>query len=329
MARKIKNQRTPEQRRAQAEALQTQITEQVEALRNSDAWIDFLKFAQNFHSYSLNNLLLILGQDRIASAVAGFRKWQELNRQVRKGEKALKIFGYGEKKMITEEIKRAEALNQKIQRNSKGDPVKSYFPMLSVFDIAQTDLIDPEAGDPSTLAQPLTGDDAQGIADAVRDYITGQGWTVETQHITTGANGYTILEGKKNIVVHDQLAPAQTAKTMIHEAAHAIRHADITHTEYIAHRGIKETEAESVAYIVAGTLRLDTSSYSVGYVAQWSEGDTELIKATAARVLKTAHQIIDAITETGQQKATPPSLGYIATHLSTYQSSNVAHFSGW
>jgi len=53
---------------------------------------------KNFHTYSLNNLLLILGQDRSDSAVAGFRKWQELNRQVRKGEKALKIFGYGEKK---------------------------------------------------------------------------------------------------------------------------------------------------------------------------------------------------------------------------------------
>ena len=77
-------------------------------------------------------------------------------------------------------------------------------------------------------------------------------------------------------------------------------HHDITHTEYIQHRGIKKSEAEGVAYIVAGTLGLDTSAYSVGYVAQWSEGDTELIKATAARVLKAAHQIIDAITEQEQ-----------------------------
>lgn len=301
MSRKVANRKTTEQRRAQAEALQTQITQEVEALRNSDAWTKFLDFAQNFHSYSLNNLLLILGQDRTASAVAGFRKWQELNRQVRKGEKALKIFGYGEKKMTADEIKEAEANNVPMQRNAKGDPVKIYFPMLSVFDIAQTDLIDPEAGDPSTLAKPLTGDDAQGIANAVRDYITGQGWTVETQHITTGANGYTMIDGTKKIAIHDQLAPAQTAKTMIHEAAHAIMHHDNTHTEYIQHRGIKETEAESVAYIVAGTLGLDTSAYSVGYVAQWSEGDTELIKATAARVLKAAHQIIDAITEQEQR----------------------------
>src|SRR5699024_8646484 len=88
MTRKIKNTKSTEQRRAQAEALQQQITDQVENLRNSEAWDKFLNFAQNFHSYSINNLLLILGQNREASAVAGFRKWQELNRQVRKGEKA-------------------------------------------------------------------------------------------------------------------------------------------------------------------------------------------------------------------------------------------------
>ncbi|GAA4108403.1 ArdC-like ssDNA-binding domain-containing protein [Enteractinococcus coprophilus] len=297
MAPKVKTRKTIEERRAQADALQAQITEQVESLRDSDAWQQFLNFAQNFHNYSLNNLLLILSQNRSASAVAGFRKWQELNRQVRKGEKALKIFGYGEKKMTAEEIKEAETYNLPIKRNAKGDPVKIYFPMLSVFDIAQTDLIDPEAADPTTLAKKLTGDDTEGIAAAVRHYLTAQGWTVTTEHITTGANGYTTIDGSKKIVIHDQLAPAQVAKTMIHEAAHAIMHEGITQAEYIEHRGIKETEAESVAYVVAGTLGLDTSAYSVGYVAQWSDGDTELIKETAARVLKAAHQIIEAITE--------------------------------
>lgn len=296
MAPKVKTRKTANQRREQAEALQQQITDQVETLRDSGQWQQFLDFAQNFHSYSLNNLLLILSQNRNASAVTGFRKWQELNRQVRKGEKALKIFGYGEKKMTAEEEAEAEAHHLPIKRNAKGEAVKIYFPMLSVFDIAQTDLIDPEAGDPSTLAQRLTGDDTKGIAAAVAHYITAQGWTVETEHITTGANGYTTTDGTKKIAIHDQLAPAQTAKTMIHEAAHALMHENITYTEYIEHRGIKETEAESVAYIVAGTLGLDTSAYSIGYVAQWNEANTELIKETAKRVLKTANHIIEAIT---------------------------------
>ena len=148
MAPKVKTRKTANQRREQAEALQQQLTDQVDALRDSGAWQQFLDFAQNFHSYSLNNVLLILGQNRNASAVAGFRKWQELNRQVRKGEKALKIFGYGEKKMTAEEAE-AQAHNLPIKRNAKGEAVKIYFPMLSVFDIAQTDLIDPKPETPA------------------------------------------------------------------------------------------------------------------------------------------------------------------------------------
>lgn len=79
-----------------------------------------------------------------------------------------------------------------------------------------------------------------------------------------------------------------------------LMHENISYTEYVQHRGIKETEAESVAYIVAGTLGLDTSAYSVGYVAQWSNGNTDLIKEAAERVLKAAHQIIEAVTEEAQ-----------------------------
>lgn len=81
-----------------------------------------------------------------------------------------------------------------------------------------------------------------------------------------------------------------------------ILHSDQDAAEYIEHRGIKETEAESVAYIVAGILELDTSAYSIGYVAGWSQGESELIKETAARVLKAAHQLAEAITEPAEEK---------------------------
>ena len=37
-------------------------------------------------------------------------------------------------------------------------------------------------------------------------------------------------------------------------------------TEYLEHRGLMETEAESVAYVVAGMLGIDTSAYSIGYI---------------------------------------------------------------
>ncbi|WP_041767848.1 ImmA/IrrE family metallo-endopeptidase [Leifsonia xyli] len=99
-----------------------------------------------------------------------------------------------------------------------------------------------------------------------------------------GPNGYADPE-RRTVVFHDQLTPEQAAKNLIHEAAHfALGHVDDL-AEYTQHRGRMETEAESVAYVVAGMLGFDTSSYSVGYIAGWADGNPDLVRQTAARDL--------------------------------------------
>lgn len=292
MVRKIKNTKTADQRRIEAETMQASIAEQVEQLRNSDAWMKYLEFAQAFHRYSMGNLLLILAQCPGATRIAGYRTWQNLGRQVRKGETGIRIFGGRSVRWTEEDEKTGDETERSTVR---------FFPV-SVFDIGQSDLTDPEAEDHSTVAHKLTGEDPQGIANAVTDYLTGKGWTVSREPISGSANGYTTTDGSKQVVIDQALSPAQAAKTALHEAAHVILHSDQDAAEYIEHRGIKETEAESVAYIVAGILELDTSAYSIGYVAGWSQGETEVIKETAARVLKAAHQLAEAITEPAEEK---------------------------
>lgn len=298
MVRTIKNRKSVEERRAQAEELQGSIAEQVEQLRDSDQWLRFLEFAQSFHRYSLGNLLLILSQCPTATRVAGFRQWQAKGRQVRKGERAIRIFGYAQKKITAEQA--SDENEDQAETTEDGQKIITYYPVLSVFDIGQTDPIDLDADDPSTLAQRLTGDDPIGIVEAVTDYLTEQGWTVAHEQISGSANGYTDAEARR-LVLDAELAPAQAAKTSLHEAAHVILHAEEDRSEYVEHRGIKETEAESVAYVVAGLLGVDTSRYSIGYVAGWSEGDADTIKATAGRVLHAAHVLANAIIDADDQ----------------------------
>lgn len=295
MGYNIKTCTNTEDRRAQAEALQASIADQVEQLRDSEQWIRFLDFARSFHRYSINNLLLILSQQPTSSRVAGFRQWQVKGRQVRKGERAIRIFGYAQKHLTAE-----DSTDKEQQAVEDGQKVITYFPVLSVFDIGQTDLVDPDADDPSTLAQQLTGDDVAGIVDAVTHYLQKQGWTLTRQPISGTANGYTD-PATRRVVVDAGVSAAQAAKTALHEAAHVILHAKEDMAEYVEHRGIKETEAESVAYVVAGLLGIDTSRYSIGYVAGWSAGDTATIKTTAARVLHAAHILAEAITDTDSQ----------------------------
>ena len=67
--------------------------------------------------------------------------------------------------------------------------MRAVYPMLSVFDIAQTDLIDPDAGDPAALAQQLEGEDLAGITDAVTNCLTTAGWTVTREALPGSANG--------------------------------------------------------------------------------------------------------------------------------------------
>lgn len=273
---------SPEERRAQAEALQENIATQVEALRSTAQWERFLQFAGALHDYSLNNVLLILSQRPEATRVAGFRKWQQLGRQVRKGEHAIRIFGYSTKKTTEEDDNGDEV--EKITRR---------FPILSVFDIAQTDLIDGEAH-PTTITQRLTGHHDHGVIATLTEYLNTEGWEVQRKPLTGDINGYA-QPGKRTVVVRDDLAPEQAAKTLIHETAHIVLgHVDDIE-EYAAHRGLDETEAESVAYVVAGLVGFDTSVYSIGYIAGWADGDVDVIRFTAARVLSAVDQLADIL----------------------------------
>lgn len=129
-----------------------------------------------------------------------------------------------------------------------------YFPILPVFDQSQTDPIDPKAEDPSHVAQQLHGEDPAGILESATDYPIGQGWIVTRELIAVAASGYTTTDGTRRVVSDARLAP-QAARTGLHEAAHVILHAE-DHPDYVEYRGIKETEAESVAYVVAEILGL-------------------------------------------------------------------------
>lgn len=288
-----KSRRTVEQKRAEMEALHEKLSESVEALRGSEQWAAYLRFCRSFHRYSLNNLLLILAQKPHATQVAGYRRWQELGRQVRAGEggpNAIRILG-GRERRVTEEDENGEETTRR----------RVVFFPVSVFDISQTDVTEGHE-DTTTVAHKLTGEDERGILSRVLAYLTASGISVEFAAIDHGANGYTTPADARTgqsarVVIEERNATAQQAKTALHEAAHIVLgHLVDDYAEYLAHRGRHEVEAESVAYVVAGMLGLDSSDYSTGYVAIWAEqADTDVIKETAERVLTAVRTLADAL----------------------------------
>lgn len=291
---------TPQQREAAREAraakveqMHNELTAAVNALTESGQWQRWLDFLGSFHQYSLNNTLLIQVQCPHATQVAGFKAWQAKGRQVRKGETAIRIFG----KPFRIVSETDETTGEKTRRAVKCPP-----PVVSVFDISQTDPIE-GVEQPTPVAQ-LQGDDPADLFERIAAWMTGQGWTVTREQIPGEVNGLCTIDGSRRIVVGADLSDAHAAKTAIHEAAHAILHTDedgkgTTEPD----QATCELEAESVAYVVAGLHGLDTSDYSVGYVASWSGGQAEKVKATAIRVQEAVHLIAEALTDETEEDA--------------------------
>jgi len=231
-----------------------------------------LTVASKFHRYSLNNLFLIWRQNPDATRVAGYRVWQKLGRQVRKGEHGIRILAPARYKTKGED-------------GSETWQVRG-FTVVSVFDISQTDGEDlPDDVTPELL----TGEGPEGAWDAVANLITSRGYTIQRGDCD-GANGY-VRWSDRVVKVRDDVDPAQALKTLIHELAHI----DLGHETWAADRPTKEVEAESVAYVIGQAIGLTTTEYTLPYVAGWARGDSDLIRETATRVVKTADAILNAL----------------------------------
>jgi len=105
--------------------------------------------------------------------------------------------------------------------------------------------------------------------------------------------------------VRSAVADAQAVKTLAHELAHI----ECGHTAddfaYTGCRGRAEAEAESVAYIVTAWAGLDSGGYTVPYVAAWSAGDTDVVRAAAATVTAAARRILDHLDGAGSSENAP------------------------
>ena len=114
--------------------------------------------------------------------------------------------------------------------------------------------------------------------------------------IESGAKGYCNVT-KRVIAIQKDMSQLQTVKTMIHEIAHAMLHADNDKVER-KDAGTREVEAESIAYVVCQYLGLDTSDYSFAYLIGWSSGrQMPELRASLHTIQTTAADLIDRIEE--------------------------------
>ena len=82
------------------------IEQNIQELFQSERYFDYLRTMSRFHSYSVNNTILIhMQRPNAVTPVAGFQKWKQFGRHVKKGEKGLTIIAPTPLKKKIEEMK--------------------------------------------------------------------------------------------------------------------------------------------------------------------------------------------------------------------------------
>ena len=279
-----------------------EITERLEAgvkeyMTSDVQFRKVLEAMSKFHHYSANNVLLIAMQMPEATRVASYTTWKtKFNRQVMRGQKGLSIIAPAPVK----ERREREVIDSRTgspvlgaDGKPKTEEVEVTIPRFKVekvFDLSQT------TGDPlpELDVAELTGDAAH--YQMFKDALTAiSPVPIRFADIDSGAKGYyhTI---DKEIVIQKGMSESQTLKTLVHEVSHARLHdRDAMKAEGVAKSAQqKELEAESIAYTVMFHYHMDTSGYSIPYLASWSGSqDTKQLKACMDTIRRTAGEIIE------------------------------------
>lgn len=306
--------------------LQERLSGAVNALTTGDEWRQALEFAAKFRSRSFNNTLLIWAQHSAAyelglvtepapTFAAGFRQWQALEHQVLTGQPGYMIMAPVTGRFATSTPADADSWRRlgRFERPRPGDVVRSRLVGVRpayVWDVSQT-------SGPPIPVQPLPallkGGAPAGLWDELARLVREAGFVltdVASAAEIAGANGRTDF-GRHTVAVRSDMDAAARVKTLSHELAHIRMHGP--DHDALAHRGIGEVEAESVALMVGVAHGMDTSSYTIPYVSSWAASvggktPTEIVQETGERVRRTAAEILDSLSTPQIGTGSPPSL---------------------
>ena len=243
---------------------------------HSDMLAAYLRTMARFHNYSFGNILQIARQRPTATHVAGFGKWKELGRFVKKGEKGIQILA-----PVTGYRRRKDEAEQETE--TKPVRILIGFRAVYVFDIEQTEGTDlPEFG------RAITGE-VGGNRDRLIAFLAQQNIRLEFNEKIAPALG--VSYGGKIALLPGQ-SKAEEFTTLVHETAHELLHKAERRTMTTA--TVRETEAEAVAFIVGQAVGLEMGTASSDYI-QLYHGNVALLAESLEVIQRTSAVILAAI----------------------------------
>ncbi|SDE20149.1 protein of unknown function [Bacillus wiedmannii] len=302
--------KSPEEKREEVQALTKKMEKNVEGyFRTPEDMKEYLTFMAKFYKYSPQNVSLIQAQFPGAQAVGSFSFWEKAGFPVVTGvgHKGIKILvpnrtvaRFKDKKGTWKSVTKANE-DEKKQIESKSVEVKPgrlYFAVGHVFDVSQTnakaeDL--PRIFPNRWLEGSVT--DYQSLYKGMEAIAKKNGVKIIAPKSELGVAKGVSYPLTKEVALNPRNSELQNVKTLLHELAHAKLHTAETRMNYTAPE--KEFQAEMTAYAVSSYFGIDTSEYSLGYLASWTQGKemkdkTKLLK----EVHETSIEFIETIENT-------------------------------
>ncbi|QEL88411.1 LPD25 domain-containing protein [Bacillus mycoides] len=300
--------KSPEEKKEAVQALTKKMEKSVEGyFRTPGDLKEYLTFMAKFYHYSPSNISLIQSQFEGARAVGSFSFWKEKGFPVKKGEKGIKILvpnrtvaKFKDKEGTWKTVTKASE-EEKKQIESKSVeviPGRLYFAVGHVFDVSQTnakaeDL--PRIFPNRWLEGSVT--DYKSLYKGMEAIAEKNGVKIIAPKAELGVSKGVSYTLTKEVALNPRNSELQNVKTLLHELAHAKLHTAETHLNYTAPE--KEFQAEMTAYAVSSYFGIDTSEYSLGYLASWTQGKemkdkTKLLK----EVHETSIEFIETIENT-------------------------------
>lgn len=229
------------------------------------------KCYSTFHGYSIGNQMLAWSQCMARQIelgpIATFKKWQELGRQVKKGEKALQL-------VMPVTISKKDGAGEKTGESFQWFTLKNNW-----FTLAQTEGAD------------FVNESVNPAWDKCKALETLQITEIKFDSPNGNSQGYAI---GKNIAINP--VAVLPHKTRFHELAHVVLGHTLESTmsdDDRTPKDIREVEAESVSYILCSLLDLPGLIESRGYIQSWLAG-AEISDKSAQRIFSAADKILKA-----------------------------------
>lgn len=300
----------PEEKQKEIEELTATMSAKIESYFESKENIqEHLRFMSNFYHYSARNMALIDSQFMGAQVVGSFAFWKKRGVSVNRGEKGIKIFVPVPVKYFNnavtpdgeplwKQVKYAtEHEKAKLERGEYQTKTTTFFNVGHVFEYTQTN-----AREKGLEVSEIFGryhrdetiENKKEYMEALKKVAEKVGVEiVDTPPIELGTAKGAFFSELHMIGLNPRNTASENIPVLLHELAHAELHSKEKQEarDKPLETAEKEFQAEMVAYTVASYYGIDTESFSLSYLANWTQNAS----------LEDKEQLLNGVCETSKK----------------------------